>query len=173
MLVVRLRNQGVELAPYVAGGKGDVPARAVVPEQQEPQLAADDLLVALKRGPRPLAVDPHRLGAKDLLHLADVPAGQAQCGEQAERDSVAVRDALVAGRRLERVRERVAEVQHLPLPLVVRVAQAERRLARGAAADELAVAELPEGFAREQAGLHDLRETFTSLRRSEERRVGK
>src|SRR5260221_11465486 len=173
MLGVRLRKEGVELAPYVAGGNGALPARAVAPEQHEPQLAADDLLVALKRGPRPLAIDPHRLGAKDLLHLADVPAGQAQCSEQAERDGVAVRDALVAGCRLERVRERVAEVQHLPLLVVVRAAQADGRLERGAAADELVVPQLPEGFAREQAGLHDLRETFTSLRRSEERRVGK
>ncbi len=87
---------------------------------------------------------------------------------------MAVRDALVAGCRLERVRERVAEVQHLPLLVVVRVAQAERRLERGAAADELVVAQLPEGLAREQAGLHDLRETFTSLRlgqRLEQRRI--
>ena len=59
--------------------------------------------------------------------------GQPQRGEQAERDRLAVRQVEV-GRRLERVRERVAEVEPRARPAVVRVPQAERRLVRGGAA---------------------------------------
>ena len=83
-----IRDQLVERAPHVAGRDGDVPARAVVAEQDEPELAADGLLVALHRLPGALAVDADRLRAEDLLHLADVPAGQAERREQAERDRV-------------------------------------------------------------------------------------
>src|SRR3954469_9334608 len=99
--------QGVQLAPDVFGRDGDVPLRAVVAEQDEPELAADDLLVALEPGPGTVAADPDRRGTQDLLHLADVPAGQAERGEEPEGDRAPVREALVACGGLERVRERV------------------------------------------------------------------
>src|SRR5438128_7668140 len=114
-------DQLVEGAADVLCGDVDVPARPLVTEQDEPKLAADGLLVALQRLPGALAVDAHRCRPQQLLHLADVLAGQAESREQAERDRLAVGDALVSCGRLERVRERVAEVEDLPLPLVVGV----------------------------------------------------
>src|SRR5207245_2352627 len=83
-------------------------------------------------------------------------------------------DVLRSCGRLERVRERVAEVEDLPLPLVVGVAQANRRLEGRRAADELVVRQLPERLAREQAGLHRLCHPLAALlrgKRLEQRRI--
>ena len=72
--------------------------------------------------------------------------------------------AFVVGRGLERVRERVAEVEDRPLALLVRIAQADGRLEGGAAAHELVVRKLPERLAREQPRLHDLGHALEALR---------
>ena len=88
--------------------------------------------------------------------------GQAQGGEQAERDGLAVAEPIV-GRSLQRVREGVPEIERLPLAVLVRVANADRRLECGAAADELLVGKLPERLAGEQARLHDLGQSFRAL----------
>ena len=60
--------------------------------------------------------------------------GDAERSHQPERDRLSV-GKLETGRGLERVRERVAEVQPLPDAAVVGVAQAQRRLVGGRAAD--------------------------------------
>ena len=88
-----------------------------------------------------------------------------RAASEAERDGLAVADAVVAGGRLERVRERVAEVQHRAVAAVVRVAEADGGLEGGAAADELVVGQLPERLAREQAGLHHLGHALAALLR--------
>src|SRR5205085_2524070 len=80
----------------------------------------------------------------------------AEGGEQAERDRPAVRDPRVAGSGLERVRERVAEVQDRALAAVVRVAEADGRLESGAAAHELVLGQLPQRLTGQQARRHDL-----------------
>src|SRR5579864_1426979 len=176
--VLRVRpsilNQAVELVPHVLGRDGHVPAGPILAEQDEPELAAHRLLVALHRLPCPLAVDADRLGPEGLLHLADVPTGQAERGEEAERDRLPVGDSLVLRGRFEGMRERVAEVEDRALPPVVGVAEADGGLERGAAADHLVVRQLPERVAREQAGLHNLTHALPPLRlgqRLEERRV--
>src|SRR5207247_10286756 len=71
--------------------------------------------------------------------------------------------ALVAGGRLECVRERVTEVEDRPAAPLVRVGDAHRRLEGRAAADELRLGELPELLAREQARLDDLRHPREAL----------
>ena len=99
--------------------------------------------------------------------------GEPERGEEPERDRVAVRDR-VARRGLERMRERVAEVELRSLAAVVRVAQADRRLERRAAAHLLVRVELPQRLAGEQPRLHDLGEAVPALlvrERLEERRV--
>src|SRR5205085_7548764 len=148
------RDQPFQFAAHVVSGNGHVPARTAVAEENEPELAADDLLVALERLPRALTVDAHRCRTEHLLHLADVPSGQAEGSEQPERDRPAVCDALVAGGGLERVREGMAEVEDLPLAPVVRVAETDARLEGGATPHQLVVGPLTEGLADEQPGLH-------------------
>ena len=81
-------------------------------EEDEDALA---LLVALERGPRRVRVGGDRLGPQDLLDDGRVEAGEAQRREETERDGLAVRDG-VAGARLERVRERVPEVEDRASP---------------------------------------------------------
>ncbi len=66
-----------------------------------------------------------------------------------------MRERIVRG-RFERVRERVAEVELRALAAVVRVAQAQRGLECGGAADLLAGRQLPDRLARQKAGLDDL-----------------
>ena len=68
------------------------------------------LLVAQQRLPGALAVDRDRLRVELALDRRRVAAREAQRGEQAERDGLAVRQVEV-GSGLERVRERVAEVE--------------------------------------------------------------
>src|SRR5438552_2660560 len=109
-------DQPVELAADVFGRNLDVPARPIVAEEHEPCL-----LVAAERGPRALAVDPYRLRGQRFLHDVRVPLGQPKRGQQPERDRLPVRDGLVAPGRLERVRERMPEVEDRALPPVVRV----------------------------------------------------
>src|SRR5438552_1225776 len=121
-------DQRVEGAADVFGRHGNVDPRAVVAEENQPELSADRFLVALQRLPGPLAVDAHRSRPEQLLHRCGVTAGKPQRREEAEGDRPPVRDALVAGSGLERVRERVAEVQDLALGSVVGVAQADRGL---------------------------------------------
>src|SRR5256885_15245462 len=106
-------NQLVERTAPVRRRNRHVPFRPGFLEQDEAELAADGLLVPLHRLPSPVPIDLDRLGMQELDHLADVPAGQAKRGEYAERDRLAVGDALVAGGRLERIPARMAEVHHL------------------------------------------------------------
>src|SRR5215471_7939640 len=142
-------DEPVEGMPDVVGGDGDVDAWPVVVEEHEPELAADDLLVAPERRPRAVAVDADGLRIELLDDDVDVATRDAERGEEAERDGPAVRDALVPRRGLERVRERVPEIEHAPLSVVVRVAQAHGGLERCAAAHELVVGQLPERLAGE------------------------
>src|SRR4051794_5272336 len=85
---------------------GDARAGAVVAEQDETELAADGLLVALHRLPRALPDDADGLRAQHLVDDGRLAPREAERREQAERDGTAVGDALVVGRRLEGVRER-------------------------------------------------------------------
>ena len=114
---------------------------------------------------------PDRLGPKRFLDGLGVEAGETERREEPERHGPAVRQ-LEAGRGLERVRERVAEVELRPLAAVVRVAQAERRLERGRATHLLVERQLPDRLAEQKARLDDLgtavRELF--LRQRLERR---
>ena len=74
------------------------------------------LLVALHRLPRALAVDAHAASGGGSPRTW--PMSRPDRRSAASRPSataLAVRHALVAGGRLERVRERVAEVEHLAL----------------------------------------------------------
>ena len=151
------RDQPIQFAAHVLRRDFDV----VAVEENELEGA---LLVAQERLPRALAVDAHGLRLQQVLDDAGVTLGKPKRGEEAERDRLAVRDALVASGRLERVRERVAEVEHLPLAVVVRVAEADGRLEGGAAPDELVVGKLPQRLAGEQAGLHDLGHPLAPLR---------
>src|SRR5919197_934444 len=130
--------------------------RPVVPEQDESQLAGTRLLVALQRRPGTLGVDAHRLRREHLVDDSRVPAGEAQRRQQPEADRPAVPYAFVAGGGLERVRERVAEVENGALVPVERIAHAHRRLEGGAAPNALARLELPERLASEQPGLDHL-----------------
>ena len=90
-----------------------------------------------------------------LLDRVGRPSREPQRGEHAERHGAPVREVEV-GRSLERVRERVPEVQRPANAAVERVADAERGLVGRAAPDELGVGQLPEPLAGEQPGLHDL-----------------
>ena len=81
---------------------------------------------------------------------------------------------LEAGGGLERMSERVAEVQLAALAAVVRVAQADRGLERRAAPHLLGQRQLPERLAGEQAGLDHLGAPVLELglrQRLERRRV--
>ena len=111
------------------------PRRTGPPSPSRTRLIASPraLLVAQQRLPGPLAVDLHRLRRELALDLRRVAAGQPQRGEQPERDRLAVRQVEV-GRGLERVRERVAEVEPAPRAVVVRVLQADAGLVGGRAA---------------------------------------
>ena len=62
----------------------------------------------------------------------------------------------VPRRRLERVPERVTEVELVPRPAVVRVGDADARLERRAPAHELRQRQLPDAVAHQQARLHGL-----------------
>ena len=86
--------------------------RTVVAEQDDPQPA---LLVAEQSLPGPVAVDANGLRSENRLDRRRVAAGEAQGGQQAERDRPAVRE-LIAGCRLEGVAERVAEVERAAAP---------------------------------------------------------
>src|SRR5580765_6720465 len=92
---------------------------------------------------------------QDLLYGVRRTAGEAESGQQSERDGATV-GQRIAGGSLERMRERVAEVEHVPWSLVARVAEAEGRLERCAASNELRVRQLPELLSGEQPGLDDL-----------------
>src|SRR6202008_3862276 len=101
----------------------------VVAEQHDPEAA---LLVTEKRLPRALGIDAGALRHERLLDDVGRPSGEPECREQTERDRAAVRQ-VVAGRRLERVGERVAEVEDVTWPVVVGIAKADSRLERRAA----------------------------------------
>ena len=95
------------------------------------------LLVAADRLEHRLDVDalePHRepaLGEQPSHLLSQrVLPGEAQGGQQAEADGLAVAVARVAGRGLDRVADRVPEVQHLPAPAVALVGGDDRELRR-------------------------------------------
>src|SRR3954469_1555233 len=104
-------DQLVERRAYVVLGHGPHDGAAVL-EQDEPQLAVANLLVAAHRGPRAVAVDGDRLRVEQLLDGLRGATGQPQRGEQPERDRLAVREAEVRS-RLEAVGEGVAQVEDL------------------------------------------------------------
>ena len=102
-----------------------------------------------------------------------VETGHAQRGREPEGDRSAVRHG-VARRGLERVRERMPEVELDPLAALERVPQADRRLERGAPADLLVRLELPEAIACQEPRLDDFGEAVATLllgERLEQRRV--
>ena len=70
------------------------------------------------------------------------------------------------------MRERVTEVQHLPRPAVVGIAQANGRLERRAAADELRVGELPVRLSGKKRRLDDLGQPFAALFFGQRRQIG-
>src|SRR5207253_11087701 len=97
--------------------------------------SAGRLLVAAERRPGTIEVDSdgrRREHCLDLVGHRSVEAAvldrESKRRPQAERDRRAVREALVAGRRLERMGERVAEIEHGPLAALLRTAQADGRL---------------------------------------------
>src|SRR5918994_6806205 len=132
-------------------------------EQDEARAPVRTLLVAAQGVPRALAIDAHALRGERVVDDVGVEAGQPQRGAEAERDGMPVGHAFVSGGRLERMRERVAQVQHRALAVFVRIAEAYGCLVRGAAADELGLRELPERFAGEEPRLDDLREPLAPL----------
>ena len=140
-----LRDECVESLADAAGLDLLDPRLARCVEQDEPEATVGGLLVALQRVPRGVRVDGDRLRLEDFLDRAGflVETGQAQRGREPESDRSAVRHG-VARRGLERVRERVPEVELDPLAALERVAQADRGLERGAPADLLVRLELPE-----------------------------
>ena len=94
--------------------------------------AGVDGLAARSAGPRWLS------SALDVVAQL-VLAGQAQRGEQAEADRLAVAVAGVAGGRLDRVADRVAEVEHLARAAVALVGGHDAQLRARAADDHLVV----------------------------------
>src|SRR5919201_795640 len=112
-----------QLPPHV-GRRPRFDDRAAGAEQHDVDRVADAFLVALERRPRALDVDAHGTRCELRLDLRGVAPREAEGREQAERDRVAVRQVEVGG-SLERVRERVTEVEEAPRPVVVRVAQTE------------------------------------------------
>src|SRR5205814_2288000 len=140
-------------------------------EQHELRHAALGLLVAGDRRPGAVAVDLHRLWREELLHLGGNPGVEAEVldrqlrrGEQAERDRLAVARLPVRACRLERVRERMPEVEHVAFSLVAWIAQADARLVGGARAHEPLVVPLPEVLSRYEPRLDDLRYALAPLR---------
>ena len=85
------------------------------------------LLVAREGGPGGVAVDADWLGREHLLHRPHLvgETGEAERGEQAERDGTTV-GQRVAGGGLERVGKGVPEVQLRPRAAIVRVGEADR-----------------------------------------------
>src|SRR5262249_57320238 len=94
---------------------------------------------------------------QDLLDDGGVQPRESQGCEQAERDRVAVRE-LVVGGRLQRVRERMPEVEPRARAVLEWVAHADRGLERRATPDELGIGQLPERLAGEGACLPLVRE---------------
>ena len=82
------------------------------------------LLVPGERRPGELAVDLDRLRVELLAHGRErrVVPGEPQRRHHPERDRLAVRE-VVAGGRLERVTERVTEVELVARPAIVRIAR--------------------------------------------------
>ena len=102
--------------------------------------------------------------------------GEAQRRQQAEADRLAVAVALVAARRLDRVADRVAEVEHGAQAAVALVGGDDLALVAGAGEDEVVelggverlerAGPLPELAAGQQAGLQQLDEARRELLRA-------
>ena len=107
-----------------------------------------------------------------------VAPGEAQRGQQAEADRLAVAQAAVAGDRLERVADGVAEVQHLAPAAVALVLGHDGELRpRAGQHDVVVVARagrdaLPEGAARDERRLQHLGEAGGALGARERRQDG-
>ena len=152
-------DQLVEGRRTSSAGTGTSQARVFASREHEPSL-----LVAAERGPRTVAVDANRLRIEHLLDDVRGAAREPQCREQTERDRVAVCETVVAGRRLQCVRERVPEVEDRATTLVERIAEADRRLEGCRTRGSASSSELPERAACEQPRLHHLGHPLTSLR---------
>src|SRR5439155_6045024 len=146
-------DQRVELLPYFhLGNIGVRPLLAPPLQKNEPRPAVRRLLVALERSPRPVPVDTNRLRREDGFDDIGWQPRQPKRGQEAERHGLSVGQPVVR-RRFQRMRERVPEVERLPLSVLVRIANADGRLERGAAADELRLWQLPERLAGQETGL--------------------
>src|SRR5262249_61674943 len=132
--------------------------------QQEPHPAVARLLVPQQRGPRLVPVERYRRRREQRLDRAGLvlELGQPECRDEPERDRPSMWERE-SGRSLERVGERVPEVELCPLAQVERIAQADRGLERGAAAHLLRRLELPPRLSGEEPRLDDLRETVSEL----------
>ena len=115
---------------------------------------ADPLLVLVGRehdlsGSASVERGRQSCAAQQLLDLVAqlVLAGQPQRGQQPERHGLAVAVAGVAGDRLDRMADGVAQVQHLAQAAVALVARHDRELRQRARGDELGV-----GRARRRRG---------------------
>ena len=139
-----------------------------------------DLLVAAQGGGRGGAVDGDGLWPQQLAGGVDPGAVETEVVDrepkrcvEAERDRVAVAQA-VATRGLERVGERVAEVEDRALALLGGIAQADGGLEGRGAPHRLGLGGLPERLAGEKPGLHELGEPGAALlggERGQKRRV--
>src|SRR5919198_292157 len=122
-------------------------------EEHEDALA---LLVTFEGGPGRVGIRSHGPRPQDLFHRVGGLAGETQRGEEPERDRVAVAHAIT-GPRLQRVRERVPEVEDRATPLrLVRIRQNDARLERGAGPNHFLVGEAPDLAPHEQPCLDDL-----------------
>ncbi len=144
-------------------------------EQDESDAAVLHLLVAGECLPGSLRV---HFGARRLEQLLDIPRlviepGQPERSDQPKRHRFAVRQQVVRG-GFERVRERVAKVEHPAFSQIPRVAQTHRRLECRAAPNELGLRQLPQLLTRQKTCLHDLGHAVPPLalgQRREQRRV--
>src|SRR3954452_18527653 len=135
---------------------------ACLAEEHERLLAAGRLLVALERRPGAVTVCRNRFWGEHALDDVGGAPRQPQGGEEAQRDRTTVAaGAFRAG--LERVRERMAEIERLPRAAVEGIAEADGCLEGRAAANELLVCQLPKRLAGEEACLDDLRHALAPL----------
>ena len=143
---------------------------------------ADALLVEahrLEHGVRIDAVEAQRQTGRAEqfggLFAQRVGARQAQRGEQAEADGLAVQQQPVAGDGLDRVADRVAEVEYLAAAAVTLVGGDDLELRARALEDHVLVGRaarghpLPERAARDQRRLHDLGVAGRELPRGQRR----
>ena len=160
------------------------PGLAGLAQQDEADAGRGPLLVALQRVEdrlqqrRVAALDPGRqpVAGEDRLDLLAQRRrlGEPQRRQQAEPDRLAVAVALVRGRRLDPVADRVAEVEHLAQAAVALVGGDDLALEAGAGEDDVGQLDrvelfdqphpLPQRAAGQQPGLQRLDEAGAPAR---------